>query len=207
MKKLASKFLVGAALAAVLAFQAPTAQASTSCTSVTKAASDLIGSWEGQLTLWATCASFAPETAGAALAVCGGIEAAAVAVLVWNGITGDSWAQIGPRGLEFSKSKGNVVGTFGRTFITAQTFPKGYGVDIKKTGKKGKVGIAVCVTDKNGNTTRVKDWTIAPGTKNKGDHWRWTYDGAQGKYVFIGVHIDGKSAAKSFSYEIRLSQP
>ena len=207
MKKSAVKFLMGAALAAVLAFQAPTAEASTSCDTVDKAISDVISSWEGQAALWATCAAYAAGTAGVALAVCGGIDAAAVAVMVWNGISSNSWATIGPRTLNFSKSKGNIVGTLGRTFITAQTFPEGYGVDIKKTDKKGKVGIAVCVTNENGRTWRVKDWEFAPGTQNKGDHKRWTYDGSHGEYVFIGVHIDGKSATKSFSYEIFMSQP
>ena len=124
MKKSGVKFLMGAALAAVIAFQAPTAQASTSCDSVASATSDLISSWEGQATLWAVCAAYAAPTAGTALAVCGGIEAAAVAVLVWNAISSNSWATIGPRTLNFEKSKGTVVGTLGRTFVTAKTFPE-----------------------------------------------------------------------------------
>ena len=183
------------------------AQASTSCDSVDRSVSDFISSWEGQVTLWAECAAFAAETAGASLAVCGGIDAANAAIMVWNGITSNSWATIGPRTLNFSKAHGTISGTFGRTFVTAQTFPEGYGVDIKKTGKKGKVGIAICVTNENGHTTKIHDWEYAPGTQNKGHHKRWTYDGSHGEYVFIGVHFDGKSAAKAFKYEIFLTQP
>ena len=96
MKTAFKKILLVVALGAVLAFQAPIAQASTSCNSVTSAMSSLIGSWEGQLSMWATCAAFAPETAGTALAVCGAADAAAIAVLVWNEVAGNSWATLGP---------------------------------------------------------------------------------------------------------------
>lgn len=202
IKRTGTRYLAIAAIAATMAVPMQTARAFTNCDSITKAAGDMIKTWEGQLALWAICAAYAAPTEGASLAVCGGIEAAAAVTLVWNSVAGDSWARIGPRALNFSKSTGTVIGTLGRVYITAQTFPEGYGFRLKKTGHKGKVEVAVCVVDEKGKTKQVTLWTFDAGPRHTEYHF--INDGSHGKFVFIGLHIDGKSATKSFSYEVQL---
>jgi hypothetical protein len=162
--------------------------ASTGCGSVSSVTSDIWQEWNRLISL------AVPEA-----------NMVASMVSFWNDMVGGSWAMIGPRALTTTWQSGTIVGTAGRLWIQqAPSLVSSVTVKVKKTGKKGKTGVAVCKTNSNGTTTKVVDWTFAKGSNNIGTVKSVTISNARN--FVISVHLDGKSAVKQFQYQIKLKE-
>jgi|GEM_PF-1618132 len=121
----------------------------------------------------------------------------------WNTMAASSWATIGPRRWDMDKThKGKIVGTAGRMFIMpAPVEDNNFYVELEKTDGKGKASFTVCQVAPDGTKKKVWDMTVAPGSDNKGKTWRKRLPNTKG-YIYT-VHLDGKSVAKSLSYQLR----
>jgi len=179
----------------------------TGCGSAASVTADLWDKW-GEVAKVVGCAGVAAASGGFTYTACYSSankmdKAVKKMIKFWNKMAGNSWATVGPRKLVFDTwLQGDVLGTAGRVFISPHPSPnKRVNVKVKKLGGKGKVGVAVCKTDSKNKTTKVAETTFAAGSGSNGREWKVEVKGARDD--LITVHIDGKSAAKSFEYKVR----
>ncbi len=120
----------------------------------------------------------------------------------WNTQVDSSWKKIGPRPLTDKWQSGTLVSTFGRVWTSQLPANSSkLTVKIKKLDFKAETGVAVCVTDKKGKTTKLKEHTFSKGKDNIGNTWTYVINNAMDK--ISSVHLDDKSAVKKFKYEIK----
>lgn len=122
-------------------------------------------------------------------------------------LTAKSWksglsALGGPRTLEFRKIyTGRLVSTRGRNFITPAPINKNsVTIRIKKIAGKAKTSVKVCSHTPDGKKYDEWTFTIPNGRKNIGKQWTKTIRGIRGR--IITVHLDSKSTANTFRYEL-----
>jgi hypothetical protein len=123
----------------------------------------------------------------------------------WNQAAGNSWAKIGPRRLDPGETHGGqLVSTGGRMFITAMPLDSDSAeISLKKLDGKAKTEVTVC-KEHRGKYTKLWTFEIDNGEKNKGDVWKKTFDGVKGHNIV--VHLDAKSVANKFKYQVKLSK-
>jgi hypothetical protein len=185
LKKWFSTIFISSLMLFGLVIGTTTAANATGCGSVSSVTSDIWQEWNRLIQL------AVPET-----------QMVASMINFWNSMLGTSWAAIGPRPLTDTWQSGNIIGTTGRVWVQqAPAATYSVTVKVKKTGMKGKTGVAVCKTDSKGITTKVADWTFAKGSDNIGKVKSITISNAP--HFLISVHLDGKSAVKQFQYKIK----
>ena len=124
-----------------------------------------------------------------------------IALKAWNKAVKNSWATIGPRELSFKKrQKGKLVSLGGRMFVTkSATAADEVKITVQKTGKSGKAGVAICVTNpKTGQMKVIKKHTFKKSKKKS--TWTYTVKRAAGRAIM--VHLKGKSAGRGFPYSV-----
>lgn len=114
---------------------------------------------------------------------------------------------IGPRLLPLgSWQRGQVLGTAGRMFVTAVPMTEdSVRLRLRERSGRGKVGIAVCAIDQDGDEDQLADITWNENRRERRDDSQRTtrtFRGVEGKWIV--VHIDGKSVAKRFRYSLCL---
>jgi hypothetical protein len=127
----------------------------------------------------------------------------------WNKMAGNSWAKIGPRKLEWGvKHTGDIIGTTGRKFVAvAPASHAKVEVTITETGGKGKTGVAICRTTKNGSVEKVKEFTFNDSSSQKNNKSeKLVFTVAKAEEKIITVHFDGKSVGNSFGYDLKAVQ-
>ena len=132
---------------------------------------------------------------------------AEMSIEYFNKMAGGSWAQIGPRPLVLGAvQKGRIIGTTGRIFITTTTLPSNSArIVVTERGGKGKVGVAICKANTDGRLTNLHEVTFNGSKKDKKDEdEKVEYVVSGVKDCVLQIHLDGKSAAKSFSYSIKI---
>ena len=191
-------------IAAVLAF--PAVASAGSCGSAASVTSDLWDEW-GEVAKVVGCAGVAAASGGFTYTACYASankmdKAMKKMVSFWNKMAGNSWAKLGPRRLSFDTwYEGSVLGMTGRVFVSPHPSPtKRVTVKVKKTGGKGKAEVTVCKTDSRNKTAKAAAYTFAASAPS-GKEWKKEVKGALDD--IITVHIDGKSATKSFKYKVR----
>ena len=126
----------------------------------------------------------------------------------YSGIVGKtSNLTIGPRLLRLNTlEKGNIFGTSGRVFCTSVPMNKNeVSITIEELKGKGKVGIAICTIDEKGKHEQRADFTLNENKQEKvkdNQKIKVNLKRVEGKWLI--VHLDGKSVANTFKYQIFL---
>jgi len=196
------------------------AVAGDGCDSATKVAADLWENWGDEvraggcltaaavsaiLTQGATAASSAEfyQKCYATLNEFNSI--ATSAVKKWNTLVGNTWAQLGPRALEFNKTlSGTVVGPGDRMFISAAPIPADLDeveIELKKEDGKSETEVTVCKVAANGQGTTLWSFTIDGGKDNQGKTWKKTFKNVDG-YI-LSVFLNSKSVTRSMEYQLK----
>ena len=123
----------------------------------------------------------------------------------WNVAAGNSWAKIGPRRLDPGEWKqGQLVSTGGRMWITALPVEKNQvEVSLKKLDGKAETVMTVC-KEYRGKYTKLWEVRVENGKENEGDVWKRTFSGVKGHNIV--VHLDAKSVANKFKYQLKLDK-
>ncbi len=205
-----TKFMMMGPLVALLAGAVPGEAKAGSCESGTKVASDIWREHDAVLkSLGCAVVSIASEgTVPPNVCLDAADKAAKVAenmMKYWNMAAGNSWAKIGPRRLDAGEWKqGQLVSTGGRMWITAMPMEKNQvEVALKKLDGKAKTVMTVC-KEFRGKYTKLWEVEIDNGKDNEGDVWKRSFSGVKGHNIV--VHLDAKSVANKFKYQLKLNK-
>lgn len=124
-------------------------------------------------------------------------------IQLWNKISGDGWAKVGPRRLDFGQwSEGTIIGSTERLFLSGIPAVNPVTVDFHKLDHDGEVKVVVCKLPEKGKAILVKSFMVEPGAQN-GKIATVEISAAKGHIITVALH--GKSVAKSLKYKVRAS--
>jgi hypothetical protein len=150
----------------------------------------------------ASAAATASGPAGASAAQAAKI--AAKMIKYYNKLTKDGWGKIGPRRLNFKgKSKGTVIGSSQRLWVSSRPARNAVHFKFKKTGGKSKATVKICTVDKNNKAKLVKTIRINKGPASNAKKRKYTIKSAKGK--FLKVLVTGNSVTKKMKYRFTAS--
>lgn len=137
-------------------------------------------------------------------------EVSEAMVSFWNSnIAKNSWATIGPRRLDFNTTlKGKLVSTGGRWFVCPEvSIHDRIRIEVWERSGKAKTEISFHLMNPASGTCRDEgNYLLNEDRDEKKDtrqHITRVISNAKGQVAL--VHLDAKSVANTFEYEVRLS--
>ncbi len=118
----------------------------------------------------------------------------------WNSATDNGWATLGHRTLGIDPEEGQLIGTTGRLFVgLAPTNSDNVTVKLRRRAGQGRTKVEICAHRRGQRAESLIDQIVDPDKKEA-----WSWDFAKLEDAIVTVHLDGRSAANRFSYELEL---
>ena len=123
----------------------------------------------------------------------------------WDHLVKNSSLSIGPRDLTIGNThNGTIVGKTGRMFITPAPIDNDFiKVQVTKKAGKSRTSVTICSYLPGGVQSNEWQFESPKGNKNKGQVWTKNLSNMKGK--LLSIHLDGKSTANTFQYNLKAS--
>jgi microsomal dipeptidase-like Zn-dependent dipeptidase len=119
----------------------------------------------------------------------------------WNSAANNGWATLGHRNLGIEPEEGTIVGTTGRLFVgLAPTNSGRVTVELERRSGNGRTQVEICAHRRHQRPESLRTEIVDPSRE---DRWSWVFNDLED--AIVTVHLDGRSVANRFGYELQLT--